>query len=68
MREKYEHGTDMPKVAKGGHAMKGMGCDDFKRQAMPISYGQAGKSGCSSDQSKISSQMKHYGWESGSEY
>lgn len=65
---RYEHETDHPKQAKGGHMQKGMGCDDFKSNAMNIAYGQAGKSGCKSDQAKISSQMKHYGWESGSEY
>jgi hypothetical protein len=65
---KYEHETDKPAQPKGGHAESGMGCHEFKGQAMEIAYGQAGKEGCGADYKKIESQMKHYHWESASNY
>jgi hypothetical protein len=70
MKEKarYENEVEKPKVAKGGHQESGMGCHDFKKEAMDIAYGQAGMGGCKSDYRKIESQMKHYDWESPSEY
>lgn len=64
----YENEVEKPKVAPRGHQMSGMGCEDYKGQAMDIAYGQAGKGGCKSDMKKINSQMKHYDWESNSEY
>lgn len=65
---RYEHEMDEPKVPKHGHQESGMGCADFKGQAMDIAYGQAGSGGCKSDTKKMDSQMKHYDWESPSEY
>lgn len=64
----YEHGADKPKVSKGGHQESGLGCHDFKGEAMDIAYGQAGEKGCKSDSTKFNAQMKHYDWESPSEY
>ncbi len=64
----YEHEVEKPKVPKGGHQESGMGVHDFKKEAMDIAYGQAGEAGCKSDAKKMSSQMKHYDWESPSEY
>lgn len=60
--------TESPKVPSHGRLEKGMGCHEFKGEAMDIAYGQAGQKGCKSDAGKISSQMKHYDWESPSEY
>jgi hypothetical protein len=65
---RYEKEVEKPKVPKGGHQESGMGCHDFKKEAMDISYGQAGMAGCKSDSRKIESQMKHYDWESPSDY
>lgn len=42
--------------------MPGYGCMDFKKEADPIALGQAGKSGCKSDERKIHSQFKDYNW------
>lgn len=64
----YKHETEAPSVPASGHQMSGMGCHEFKGQAADISYGQAGKSGCSSDEKKIMGQMKHYHWESADNY
>lgn len=64
----YEHETDAPKMPKGGRQESGMGCHDFKGEAMDIAYGQSGKNGCKADYKKIEGQMKHYDWESPSEY
>lgn len=60
MKGMYRHEEDRPKPAKQGHMLHGLGCEDFKKEAMDIAYGQAGKGGCSSDHKKIASQMKHY--------
>jgi hypothetical protein len=65
---RYENEVEKPKVASHGHQESGMGCADFKKEAMDIAYGQAGSGGCKSDSGKITSQMKHYDWESPSEY
>lgn len=59
----YENEVEKPSVPSEGRKEKGMGMKDFKGEADPIAYGQAGMSGCKSDERKISSQMKHYGWE-----
>lgn len=64
----YEHEMDRPKRPKHGHQDPGMGVEDMKREAMDIAYGQAGAGGCKSDSKKFHSQMKHYDWESPSEY
>jgi hypothetical protein len=63
-----EHMTDMPSNHHMGHPMSGMGCHEFKGEAMDIAYGQAGKAGCKSDSGKIMSQMKHYDWEGPAEH
>lgn len=65
---RYENEVEKPKVASHGHQESGMGCHEFKGQAMDIAYGQAGMGGCKSDNGKIMGQMKHYDWESPSEY
>ena len=57
-----EHETEMPKQPKQGRLEKGMGCHDFKSEAMDISYGQAGMEGCKSDAGKIEGQFKNYHW------
>lgn len=64
----YKNEMEFPKEAPKGHMMSGMGMDDFKKEAQDIAYGQAGKSGCSSDQKKIMSQMKSYTNDSNSGY
>lgn len=64
----YENEVDKPHVPKHGHQEPGMGCHDFKGEAMNIAYGQAGEEGCRSDYKKVSSQEKHYHWEGPSEY
>ena len=56
----YRNEVEKPEQAPVGHLKRAMGCDEFKGQANAISYGQAGKSGCASDQKKIMSQMMHY--------
>lgn len=62
------HETDSPSVPAHGHQEVGLGCSEFKGQAMDIAYGQAGKGGVQADAKKVQSQMKHYDWESPSEY
>lgn len=64
----YKNEMEEPKVPMHGHQESGMGCHEFKGEAMDIAYGQAGQGGCKSDNKKIMSQMKHYDWESPSEY
>jgi hypothetical protein len=58
----YEHETDKPAEPKQGKESESMGCSDYKSQAMDTAYGQASKSGCKSDGSKILGQYKNYGW------
>ncbi len=73
MKEESSHGlyrneVEMPEMAAMAHmeagqgAKPGMGCMDFKGEADPISYGQAGDAGCKSDEGKIHSQFKDYHW------
>lgn len=64
----YKNEVDEPHVPSHGHQESGMGCHEFKGEAMDIAYGQAGMGGCKSDNKKINSQMKHYDWEGPSEY
>lgn len=64
----YKNEVDEPHVPAHGHQESGMGCHEFKKEAMDIAYGQAGMAGCKSDSKKIVGQMKHYHWEGPSEY
>lgn len=64
----YRHEVDKPEQAPQGSMIPGLGMKDFKKEAMDIAYGQAAESGCKSDESKISSQMKNYHWDSNSGY
>lgn len=64
----YKNEMDEPSVPPHGKQESGMGLGDMKKEAMDIAYGQAGEAGCRSDSKKIMSQMKHYDWESPSEY
>ena len=57
-----KHEEDIPSVPAQGRKERGEGCDEFKKEADHIAYGQAGKSGCKADQGKIKAQMKTYGW------
>lgn len=52
----YENEVEKPMVPKAPMMEKGMGCHEFKGQAMDIAYGQAGKKGCESDYKKLSAQ------------
>lgn len=61
-KARYEHEVEKPAQAPKGHLEGGMGLHSAKGDADPIAYGQAGAAGCKSDQSKISGQMKQYGW------
>lgn len=58
----YENEVEKPSVPSSGSMPSGMGCADFKGEAMDQAYGQSGDAGCKSDDRKISSQMKSYGW------
>lgn len=62
----YKNEVEKPEMPSEGHLEKGMGMKEFKEEADPIAYGQAGMKGCHSDQKKIMEQMKHYGWDGGS--
>lgn len=59
----YKNEEDEPrfqKIGKGeGHQVSMRDCADFKKEASDQSYGQAGKSGCVSDEKKIRSQFFH---------
>ena len=59
----YKNETDAPtheKIGSGkGHMVSMHSCKDFKGQASDQSYGQAGMSGCKSDEGKIKSQFFH---------
>ena len=61
----YRNEEEEPMVPKGGHQMPGMVCCDFKGEAAEIAYGQASVSGTRSDEKKIHSQFKNYGWDGG---
>lgn len=56
----YRNEVEKPEQAPVGHMERGMGCEEFKGQAMDIAYGQSGKKGCASDYKKIMGQMMHY--------
>lgn len=58
----YENEVEKPSVPADGHMMSGMGCADFKGEAMDQAYGQAGDKGCMADSKKVMSQMKNYNW------
>lgn len=58
----YMNEVEEPKLPPVGHMDHTMGMHDFKREAYPIAYGQAGKEGCRSDMKKIQSQFKNYHW------
>lgn len=64
----YENEVEKPSIPRSGMNEPMMNCEDLKGGAMEIAYGQAGKKGCASDEKKIKSQFKNYGWESNSEY
>lgn len=59
----YKHGEDKPAfetIGKGtGHQVAMHDCEDFKKDASDQAYGQAGMSGCKSDERKIHSQFFH---------
>ncbi len=63
MKGMYRNEVEEPKMPMEGHMEHGMGCHEFKGEAMDIAYGQAGMEGCRSDQKKIMSQMKNYHWD-----
>ena len=58
----YKHETDKPSAPKEGTQSNEWGCDDFKKEAHDIAFGQASNSGCSSDGGKVKSQFKNYNW------
>lgn len=62
----YRHEEEEPSMPMQGHLDHGMGCNEFKGEAMGIAYGQAGEKGCASDSKKIRSQFKDYHWEGAS--
>lgn len=59
MHAMYRNEEEMPKVPMHGHLESGMGCHEFKGEAMDTAYGQASKSGCEADSKKIRAQMFH---------
>lgn len=59
----YENEVEKPSLPHEGHMMHGMGMHDFKDEADPIAYGQAGMPGCRSDEKKMHSQFKDYHWD-----
>lgn len=59
---KYQNEVDKPSLPAEGKVENSMGCSDFKKEAMDISYGQAGQAGCKADGSKIISEFKDYHW------
>lgn len=63
MKGGYKHETDHPKMPHEGHMLSGWGMHDFKGEADPIAYGQAGTEGCRSDEKKMHSQFKDYHWD-----
>lgn len=64
----YRNEVEKPEQSPQGEMIPGLGAKDYKAEAMDIAYGQAGMAGCSSDASKIESQMKNYHWDSNSGY
>ena len=59
----YENEVEKPSVPHEGHMLSGWGMHDFKDEADPIAYGQAGMPGCKSDDKKMHSQFKDYHWD-----
>lgn len=57
-----KHEVDEPSVPSAKTSAPMGDCSEFKKEAQNIAYGQAGKSGCKSDKSKISAQLKNYNW------
>lgn len=56
----YKNEEEMPKEAPKGSMPEMLGgMYAFKGDASDQAYGQAGKSGCMSDNNKIKSQMNH---------
>jgi hypothetical protein len=63
MKANYRNEVEEPMLPQEGHMERGMGCHEFKGEAMDIAYGQAGTAGCKSDNKKIMSQWKNYHWD-----
>lgn len=70
MKEHSKKNAEEPMAHHGGsgslshHERHGHGgLDEFKGEADPIAYGQAGEAGCKSDHGKLKSQMKDYHWD-----
>ena len=59
----YRNEVEKPSMPMQGHMMKGEGVHDYKNEADPIAYGQAGGPGCKSDEKKMMSQFKDYHWD-----
>lgn len=59
----YKHEEDRPKQPKEGHLEHGSGCNDFKKEADPIAYGQAAGPLVGKDMHRIESQFKDYHWD-----
>jgi len=64
----YKHETEEPHIPPKGMNEPMTDADDFKSDSMDTAYGQAGKHGCMSDQKKIHSQFKSYGWDANTGY
>jgi len=64
----YEHEVEKPSVPPMGKNEPMMNLHDFKGDAMDTAYGQAGEAGCKSDEKKINSQFKSYGWDANTGY
>jgi len=64
----YENEVEKPHVPKSRKNEPMENCEDYKGEAMDTAYGQAGKHGCASDEKKIHSQFKSYGWDANSGY
>lgn len=60
-----EHQTEPWSHPPVGAAPHMMGCNDLKKEADPIAYGQAGGPLYAKDEGRIHSQMKHYHWDGG---
>ena len=59
----YKHEEDKPAMPKEGHMIGGFGCNDFKKEADPIAYGQAAGPLIGKDMSRIEDQFKDYHWD-----
>lgn len=64
----YEHEVEKPHIPSHGKNEPMMNAADFKGDAMDTAYGQAGEAGCRSDEKKIHSQFKSYGWDANTGY